>query len=169
MTLSRLLRIGRQRTRSLVSGSDLDAEVASELAFHFDRLVEEYIAQGLTPEQAAISAHRALGNVPLVEEQCRDTRGVGRLEGLFHDVLYGLRMLRRSPNFTLTAAVSLAIGIGANAALLSVVFAVLRGPLPFPEPDRLIVFRTFAIEQPAQNDLPTLREAVALSDGLTAL
>src|SRR5262245_32409068 len=142
MSLPRFLRIARQRLRSLFRRESVDVELSNELSFHFDQLVAEFIDRGMTVDQARHAARRAIGNIPLLEEQCRDTRAVTWLHDLRQDIGYGVRMLRRNPGFTLVALLSLALGIGANTAILSVIGAVLHDQLPIPHDDRLVVIRT---------------------------
>jgi putative ABC transport system permease protein len=164
MTAARLLRIWRQRARSLFRTSAIDDEVARELAFHYEQLVEEYTAEGLTIGEARDAARRALGNPALVAEQCRDQRGVTWFHNVRQDLASGFRLLARTPGLTAIAAVSLALGIGANAATLALMHAVLAGPLPFPDSDRLVVVRGFAHERPGQTEPLALGEFIALED-----
>ena len=150
MTLSRLIRISGQRLRSASHKDDLDAELNRELAFHFELLVKENVAEGMTQKEAEQAARRALGNVPLLEEECRDQRRMSWLHDLVQDLAYGFRMLRKSPGFTALAAASLALGIGGNAAIFGVIDRVVEGNLPIPKPDGLVVIRTFPLENPQQ-------------------
>jgi len=150
MSVTRLARIARQRIRSLFHKDDVDAELSSELAFHFDQLVIEYIDSGMTEHEARVAARRAIGNMVLLEEQCRDARAVTWLHDLRQDVVFASRMLRRTPMFTAVALASLALGIGANTAILSVIDAVLRNPLPVSDEDRVVVLRTYPIDNPQQ-------------------
>jgi putative ABC transport system permease protein len=147
---SRLLRVTRQRLRGLFERDAADDELRRELAFHYDHLVEEYKAEGLSLEDAQRAARRAIGNLPLLEEQCRDHRRVSWFHDLRQDVFYGIRMLRRNPGFTTVAVLSLAIGIGANTAILSVIDAVLRSALAIPDDGRLVVVRTYSKDNPRQ-------------------
>src|SRR6516225_10212016 len=143
MLPARLLRVFRQRLRSLFAKDRLDAELGEELAFHFDQLVQENLAEGMDPQAARLAASRTLGNTGLLEEQCRDHRRVQWLHDLKEDALYGLRMMRKSPGFTTVAVASLALGIGANTAILGALDTTLFGSLPFPDADRLVRIRTF--------------------------
>lgn len=150
MTIARLLRIWRQRIRSLIRKDAVDAEVSHELAFHFDLLVAEHVTSGMPLDDARRAARRALGNVAVIEEQCRDQRRVSWAHDLRQDLSCGLRVLAKSPVFTLVAAASLAIGLGANAATLGVLHSLRVLPLALPDADRLLVLRSFPLANPAQ-------------------
>jgi predicted permease len=150
MSVFRLLRIARQRVRALFRRNVVDEELANELAFHLDQLTEELVDRGLSPDAARQAAQRAVGNLPLLEEQCRDTRAVTWMHDLRQDIVYGVRMLRKHPGFTAVALLSLALGIGANTAILSVIDAVVRARLPIPDDSRLVVLRTYPFDNPAQ-------------------
>jgi predicted permease len=128
----------RLRLRSLFLRSRVEAEMAAEISFHIDQLTAENVAAGMSSRAARHAALRAFGGVTQIEERCREMRGTKWIEDLGRDVEYALRTFRRSPLFTLVAVLSLAIGIGANTAIFSLITALLLRPLPVPQPDRLV-------------------------------
>ncbi len=160
MSFARLFRIWHQRIRSAFRKDAVDGEVAAELAFHYEQLVREYSGDGMPLEDARRAARRALGNMALLEEQCRDHRGVTWFHDLRQDLAYGLRVLRRAPGFAVIAVASLALGIGANGAILGAIDHVLFGALPFPNADRLVLIRTVPPEQPARTNNAALLDYV---------
>ena len=111
-----------------------EAELDRELSLHLDQLTKENIARGMNESEARLEAQREFGSVAVIQEACRDTRRVNWIEDLWRDLLYAFRQLRTSPFFTLTAVLSLAIGIGANTAIFSLADAVLLRMLPAQEP-----------------------------------
>ena len=125
------------RLRALSRRKSMEAELDEELRAHLERQVEKYIQSGLTREEAARRARLQFGGLEQVKEECRDARGVNFIQTLVRDVRYGLRMLAKNPGFTAVAVLTLALGIGANTAIFTLVDAVMLKSLPVANPQEL--------------------------------
>ena len=161
MLRSRRLRIWNNRVHALFRKDRLDAELTQELSFHFEQLVRENVADGMSPEAARRTAKQALGNLSQLAEECRDQRRVGWLHDLWQDLGYGLRMLRQSPAFTTIVVLSLALGIGANSAILGALRSTVLARVPFPDGDRLVLVRTYPEGNPALTNSASIPDYLA--------
>src|SRR5262245_46498176 len=123
-----------------------DEDLEAEIRNHLDEAVRDRIERGESPEQARANALREFGNVGLVKEVTRGMWGWATIERLLQDLRFGARTLRKNPGFTLIAALSLALGIGANTAIFSIVDAALLKTLPVKESGRLALFKSLARE-----------------------
>lgn len=138
MNLRRTLDILRHRARSLFRRRRVEHDLDRELNFHLQQQIEENIEGGMDPGEARLAALRSLGGLTQIQEECRDTRRTHHIETLVSDIRYAARVLRRAPGLTVTIVLTLAIAIGANSAIFSVVQGVLLKPLPFANAGRLV-------------------------------
>jgi predicted permease len=147
----RLLESLRRRLQSLLHKDVGNLELSEELRFHFETLVEQNIARGMSPAQARIAANAEFGNIAQATEASYESRGTALLDDLAQDIRYGLRSLRRQPAFTFVTVLTLALGIGACTAIFSLVNAVLLRSLPYGDSSRLAYLFT---PNPNLKDLP---------------
>ena len=137
--LSRVLSEIGYRLRALFSRAAVERELDAELRFHIEHEAEKYERQGMPHEAALRRARLDFGGVEQTKEASRDMRGVARLESILRDVRYAARSLRSRPAFTVTVITTLAVGIGANTAIFTLVDALLLRPLPVAHPERLVI------------------------------
>ncbi len=133
----RFSRVIRHRLHSLFRGSRADSDLQREIELHFEQLVKEAMASGMSESEARMMAHREFGPVEKTKEECRDTRRVNLVENFVRDVRYALRMLVNSPGFAAVVIITLALGIAANTTIFSAVSAILLRKPPVTDPDRL--------------------------------
>ena len=173
------------RLRSLFRRSAVENELDDELQFHIEQQVEKLIRSGLTQEEAMQQTRFEFGSLGRIKEECRESRGISFLAITAQDIRYALRQLRRSPGFAITVLLTLALGIGANAAIFTLVNAVLLKKLPVADPGSLVrlgdnndccqgsglrqngdyaMFSTDAYEQLKRN-LPEFEELAAMQAG----
>src|SRR3569833_1405145 len=132
-----LLRSSFHRLFAFFRSSVLDMDLDKEMASHLEMAIEENIRSGMSPEEAKRQALIRFGGVTQAKEIHRDTRGLPWLEVLLQDLRYTVRTLQRDRGFAVVAVLILALGIGANIVVFSVVDTILLHPLPFREPERL--------------------------------
>ena len=128
----------RFRTRALLKHKEVEQELDEELRFHFYREVEKLTKRGMTEDEAKRQARLAFGGHEQVKEDCRDARGTGFIELTLDDTRYAFRQLLMNPTFALVMILTLALSIGANSAIFSVIDGVLLKKLPYPQPERLM-------------------------------
>jgi len=133
--------------RSLFRKRALDAQLDSELRFHFEKLVNDYIAEGMSSEEARRRAVLEFGGREQIKEELREVHRIPILEALAMNLRFAWRLIRKSPVFSVVVVLTLALGIGANSAVFSVIDAVLLRPLPFPHGDRLMLLRQYNLKQ----------------------
>jgi hypothetical protein len=155
-----------RRIRALLRREEIECELDEELRFHIEKEIERNVARGMSPTEAQRAALVEFGGVERVREECRDVRGVRLLEDLLQDLRYALRVLRKSPAFTLVSILALAIGVGVNATVFGFVNAVMLRPLPLPNHAELVRIQDDNL--PAYSDYLAFRERAPSFSGLAA-
>src|SRR5450755_3829084 len=134
----------RSLFRVLARRRDFEDGMIQELRFHIEQYTDDLVRSGMPPERAARLARMELGSLTNVTGDCREAFGVHLFDELRRELSYAARLLRKTPGFTATALLTLAICFGANLTIFAVIDSVLLRPLPFPAPDRLVtIFNTY--------------------------
>ena len=134
----------RSLFRVLTSRRDFEAGMAEELRFHIEQYTADLVRAGVSPEEATRRAHIEFGGINTAKGDCREARGLALFDELGRELRYAARLLRKTPGFTASALLTLALCLGANLTIFAVIDSVLLRPLPFPKSDRLVtIFNTY--------------------------
>ena len=153
------------RLRTLFKRDTAENELEDELRFNLERQTAKYVKSGMSEQEAERRARLEFGGLDQVKDECREARGISFVETLVQDVRYTTRTLLHSPAFTSCAVLTLALGIGTNTAIFSVVNSVLLNPLPYPNPQELLAARQND-SRPNLTDLQRLTNSFASSGGV---
>ncbi len=163
-----LQRIG-PALRTLLQKARFEAEMDDELLFHLERVTEENIQAGMTPEAARRAARLSFGALEQVKEECRDTRPIRILREILQDLHYGLRTLARSPGFAAVSILTLALGVGANTAIFSLIDAILLRDLPVRNPEELVIVEAFHGQEGRNFSYPMFRDIATRQEAFSGV
>src|SRR4051812_47031375 len=169
----RIFRVLSDRLRALFNSEGVIRDIDEELRLHVQMEFEANLARGRTQEEARAIAAKQFGNYDCVRDQSYEVRGGGMLETLIQDIKYGARVLSGNKAFTLIALFTLALGIGANTAIFSVVYSLLMRPLPYPNANRIVMLWERSPRGRPQNstsraNFMTWRDESSSFDGMAA-
>src|SRR5215472_13469785 len=125
----------RSWLRAVTRRTRMEREMDAELRFHIEAFAEDLVRRGVTREEALRRAHIEFGGVERAKEECREARGANFIQSLIQDLRFGLRILAKAPGFTSVVVLSLALGIGANTAIFSLIDALMLKMLPVRQPE----------------------------------
>src|SRR4051812_43631323 len=157
------------RLRSIFRQDVVDRELDEEFQYHLDRQTAENLRRGMAPNAAREEARRALGNIPHHKDRAREARGTRWAEELIGDISFAVRSLRRSPAFTATVVVTLALGTGANTAMFTLLRGTLLKPLPNRNGDQILYIRQPARGLDTRNAQFSVPEIMDIRSGASAL
>jgi predicted permease len=169
MSIDRLIRIAPLRFRSLFHRRDVERELDEELQYHIERQTAENMRLGMSPDDARHAAIRAIGGMQFRKDQVRDTRGTRGVEEMVGDLAFAMRSLRRAPGFAITVVLTLALGIGANTAMFTLLRGTLLRPLPNRNGDQLVYLRQTVASDRDENLSFSVPEVADLRTATTTL
>lgn len=158
----------RIRMRALLQRRQVEVDLNDELQFHFQNQVDEFVKQGLSKAEAEHQARQRFGSFDQAKEQCRDERGILLIDELLRDIRFAFRSLLKTPVFLLIAIGTIALGIGVNAAMLSVVKRVVLHPLAIPEADRVVAVTTRSERNIERSPHTSASQFLAWRDGASS-
>ena len=156
------------RLRSLFRRSKVAVELDDELRFHQEQQADKYMRAGMSRDSALRQGRLDFGELAQIKEDCRDARGISILESIGHDLRFEIRTLAKAPAFTAIVIVTLALGIGANTAILTLVDAVMLRALPVRDPQQLVVLQWSASHWP-QNGISSYSDCASNQRNATSV